>query len=180
MRLGDKNALPVLEYIFHRIETSLNGSPVILPIDEAWVALDHPVFRDKIREWLKVMRKNNVCIGLATQSVSDAAQSGIIDVIAETCQTKIFGANPAAFDESSRKFYAALGLNDKQIKIIAGLTPKRDYYVVQPHGKRVIELGIGPYALRWLGVSSKEDVNALRKLILDRPQDWISIWEYVR
>lgn len=177
MNLGDKNALPVLEYIFHRIETSLDGAPVILPIDEAWIALQHPVFRDKIREWLKVMRKNNVCIGLATQSVSDAAQSGILDVIAETCQTKIFGANPSACDESSRKFYVALGLNQSQIKIIAGLTPKRDYYVVQPHGKRVIQLGVGPYALRWLGVSSKEDLNRLRQLILDRPEDWISIWE---
>ena len=179
MNLGDKNALPVLEYIFHRIETTLVGTglPAILPIDEAWLALQHPVFREKIRTWLKVMRRENVCIGLATQSVSDAANSGILDVIAETCQTKIFGANPSASDDSSKKFYVALGLNDKQIKIIASLTPKRDYYVVQPHGKRVIQLGIGPYALKWLGVSAREDLNRLRQLIKDQPNDWRSIWE---
>lgn len=177
MNLGDKNALPVLEYIFHRIETSLDGSPAILPIDEAWLALQHPAFREKIREWLKVMRKNNVAVGLATQSISDAAQSGILDVIAETCQTKIFGANPSAGDDSSSRFYKALGINDKQIRIISSLTPKRDYYIVQPHGKRVIELGVGALAMRWLGVSSKEAVKSLRKLIADRPSDWKTIWE---
>lgn len=177
MNLGDKNALPVLTYIFHRIELELDGSPGLLLLDEAWIALQHPVFREKIKEWLKVFRKANVAVGLATQSISDAARSGILDVIAETCQTKFFLANPSATDESSREFYRSLGLNPRQIEIIGSLTPKRDYYVVSPNGKRSFQLGLGPVSLRWLGVSGKEDIQKLKNLITDCPQTWNQIWE---
>ena len=88
MSLGDKNLIPVLTYLFHRIETSLDGTPTILVLDEAWIMLGHPIFREKIREWLKVMRKANCAVILATQSLSDAKNSGILDVLAESCPTK--------------------------------------------------------------------------------------------
>lgn len=39
MNLGDKNLIPVLTYLFHRIETSLDGTPTILVLDEAWIML---------------------------------------------------------------------------------------------------------------------------------------------
>jgi type IV secretion system protein VirB4 len=175
MELGDKNALPVLEYLFHRIETTLDGSLAMLSIDEAWMALQHPVFREKIREWLKVFRKANVSVGLATQSISDAASSGILDVLMEACPTKIFLANPSATTEASSKFYRQLGLSDKQIAIIAHLVPKRDYYFTQPTGKRVINLGLGPQSLCWLGVSSKDDVRAL-KTLKSTNSDWRQKW----
>ncbi|AQX22517.1 MULTISPECIES: hypothetical protein [unclassified Bartonella] len=47
MKLGDKNALPVLLYLFRRFEKSLKGQPSILSLDEAWIMLGHPVFREK-------------------------------------------------------------------------------------------------------------------------------------
>lgn len=56
-------------------------SPSLIVLDEAWLMLGHPVFRDKIREWLKVLRKANCAVILATQSISDAERSGIIDVL---------------------------------------------------------------------------------------------------
>ena len=46
--------------------------------------LGHPAFREKIREWLKTMRKANCFVFMATQSLSDASRSGILDVIAES------------------------------------------------------------------------------------------------
>ncbi|MDR4471010.1 MAG: conjugal transfer protein TrbE, partial [Nitrospira sp.] len=57
MGLGDKYALPTLLYLFRRIERSLQGQPSAIIVDEAWLLLGHPVIRDKIREWLKVLRK---------------------------------------------------------------------------------------------------------------------------
>ena len=96
MNLGEENLLPVLLYIFHRIESSLQGQPTMLILDEAWVMLGNPVFRAKIREWLKVMRKNNCVVVLATQSLSDAMKSGIMDVLVESCPTKMLLANHEA------------------------------------------------------------------------------------
>jgi type IV secretion system protein VirB4 len=90
MNLGEKNLVPVLTYLFHRIEKALDGSPTLLLLDEAWIMLGHSVFRAKIREWLKVMRKANCAVVLATQSLSDAKTSGILDVLSESCLTKIF------------------------------------------------------------------------------------------
>ncbi|MBO9463173.1 DUF87 domain-containing protein [Labrenzia sp. R5_0] len=56
MNMGDRNLIPVLLYMFRRIEKRLTGEPSLLILDEAWLMLGHPVFRDKIREWLKVRR----------------------------------------------------------------------------------------------------------------------------
>ncbi len=56
--------LPVLTYLFHRLEARFTGRPTLLILDEAWVYLDNPLFAARIREWLKVLRKKNVCCGL--------------------------------------------------------------------------------------------------------------------
>ena len=101
MNLGEKYALPVLLYLFRRIERSLHGQPAAIILDEAWLMLGHPVFRAKIREWLKVLRKANCLVLMATQSLSDAANSGILDVIVESTATKIFLPNVYARDEDT-------------------------------------------------------------------------------
>ncbi|TIU87212.1 MAG: conjugal transfer protein TrbE, partial [Mesorhizobium sp.] len=46
--------LPVLTYLFHRLEERFDGRPTLLMLDEAWVYLDNPLFAARIREWLKV------------------------------------------------------------------------------------------------------------------------------
>ena len=81
MNMGERNLVPVLLYLFRRIEKRLTGAPSLIVLDEAWLMLGHPTFRDKIREWLKVLRKANCAVLLATQSISDAERSGIIDVL---------------------------------------------------------------------------------------------------
>ncbi len=61
MAMGDpKIVLPVLLYLFRRIERSLHGQPAVIVMDEAWLLLAHPVFSAKIREWLKIMRKRSL------------------------------------------------------------------------------------------------------------------------
>ena len=152
--------MPVLTYLFRRIEKALDGSPTILVLDEAWIMLGHPVFRAKIREWLKVMRKANCAVILATQSLSDARNSGILDVLTESCPTKIFLPNGSAEDEAQRELYVGMGLNDKQLSIIRNSEPKRDYYIVSPQGRRKVQLGLKPKALAFVGASDKESSPA--------------------
>lgn len=164
MNLGDKNLIPILTYLFHRIETSLDGTPTILVLDEAWIMLGHPVFRAKIREWLKVMRKANCAVILATQSLSDAKNSGILDVLAESCPTKIFLPNITATQEAQRELYVGMGLNETQINIIARATPKRDYYVASPLGRRQVQLALGPKTLAFVGSSDKESIARIQEL----------------
>src|SRR5260364_267498 len=59
MEMGEKYATPVLLYLFHCIERNLDGAPTLLVLDEAWLMLRHPLFQEKIRAWLKTLRKAN-------------------------------------------------------------------------------------------------------------------------
>ena len=182
MAMGERNLIPVLLYLFRRFERSLHGQPAYLLLDEAWIMLGHPVFRAKIREWLKVLRKANCAVVLATQSLSDAARSGILDVLIESCPTKIFLPNEEATTAGTaehpgpRDLYEAMGLNETQIEIIRSATKKRHYYLVSPEGRRLFDLGLGPIALSFAGVSSKEQIAHLRGLASRVGVRWPLAW----
>jgi type IV secretion system protein TrbE len=163
MNLAPKYGLPVLLYLFRRLERSLHGQPAAIFLDEAWIMLGHAVFRDKIREWLKVMPKANCVVLVATQSLSDSVNSGILDVIIESTATKIFLPNAFAPEEDATALYRRSGLNERQIEIIAGSVPKRDYYYVSERGRRLYELALGPLALSFVGVSDKDSVAEVKK-----------------
>ncbi len=176
MDLGEPALMPVLLYLFNRIERRLTGAPSLIILDEAWMMLGHPAFRDKIRSWLKVLRKANCAVIMATQSLSDAARSGIIDVLTESCPTKILLPNSEAREDNSREFYTNLGLNERQIEILSGATPKREYYMLSPEGRRLFDMELGPVSLAFTGASGPEDVARVRELNNAHGSSWITQW----
>lgn len=173
MNLDRKYCLPILMYLFRRIEKALDGSPAIVTLDEAWIMLGDDVFKAKIREWLKVFRKKNCSVVLATQSLSDASNSGILDVINESCLTKIYLPNVTAREEDTSAIYKRLGLNTRQIEIIATAIPKRQYYYVSPYGRRLFELALGQFTLAFVAVSDPESLTYIRGLREDFGDKWI-------
>jgi type IV secretion/conjugal transfer VirB4 family ATPase len=176
MNMGEKYALPTLLYLFRRIERSLTGQPAAIILDEAWLMLGHPVFRAKIREWLKVLRKANCLVLMATQSLSDAASSGILDVIVESTATKIFLPNVYARDEDTSALYRRMGLNTRQIEILATAEPKRQYYYVSENGRRLCDLALGPLALAFMGSTDKESVASIKRLEAKFGEGWVQAW----
>ena len=123
------------------------------------------------------MRKANCAVILATQSLSDAKNSGILDVLTESCPTKIFLANLTARQDAQAELYAGMGLNARQVEIIATATPKRDYYVVTPVGRRKVQLALGPVALAFVGASDKESLARIRELSAEYgPDNWQEHW----
>ena len=180
MNLGEKAVVAVLLYLFHRVEKRLDGSPTLVPLDEAWVYLKHPLFRERIREWLKTLRKYNGCVLLATQNLSDIFNSPIRDVVLETCPTKILLPNAEAGNPASRQFYDLVGLNEREIDIIQKSLPKRQYYVVSPAGRRLIALGLGKVALSFVGVSSREERKAAADVMEAAGDRWVTEWLRLR
>lgn len=176
MGMGDRNLVPVLLYLFRRIEKRLTGAPSLIIVDEAWLMLGHWVFREKIREWLKVLRKANCAVVLATQSISDAIGSGIIDVLKESCPTKICLPNGAAKENGTREFYEQLGFTDRQIDIVAAATPKRDYYVSSPDGRRLFDMVLGPITLSFVGASGRDDIEQIKNLRETYGENWTVHW----
>jgi hypothetical protein len=109
---------PVLTYLFHRLDERFDGRPTLLVLDEAWIFLDHPLFAARIREWLKTLRKKNVAVLFATQSLADIADSSIAPAIIESCPQRILLPNDRAIEPQSRAAYERFGLNDRQIELV--------------------------------------------------------------
>jgi len=167
----------VLAYLFHRLEKRFDGKPTVLVLDEAWIFFDNPIFAAKIREWLKVLRKANVSVIFATQSLSDIVNSPIATALIESCPTRIFLPNDKALEESTAEIYRRFGLNDRQIRILALAQPKRQYYYQSPMGNRLFELGLGPLALAYCAAGSKEDQRAIKSLLAEHGKEGFNaVW----
>ncbi|BBE36114.1 conjugal transfer protein TrbE [Sphingosinicella microcystinivorans] len=158
---------PVLTYLFHRLEDRFTGRPTLLILDEAWVFLDHPVFAARIREWLKVLRKKNVSVVFATQSLADIAESTIAPAIIESCPQRIFLPNDRAIEPQSQAAYARFGLNGRQIELVSRAVPKRQYCLQSARGNRLFELGLGPIALAVCGASDPESQKRIDAVLAE-------------
>jgi type IV secretion system protein TrbE len=180
LTLDDKVAVPVLLYLFHRIEQRLDGSPTLIEIDEAWMALMHSLFGARINQWLLTLRKQNAAVVLATQSPSQLAQLSNRHTVVDSCPTRIYLPNPDAATTAQESLYRDLGLNDREIAIIQGAIAKRHYYVKSSAGSRLFELGLGPVALSFLaapsGSSMEETRRHLEVLIALHGDDWPAVW----
>ena len=182
MALKDIASIPAILHIFRKFKRQLKGQPALLIIDEAWVAFGSPLMSEKLREALKEFRK--LCCGviMATQSLSDAVRSGLINVLIESCPYKICLPNAEAAVTGTpehpgpRDLYQAFGFNEVQIDIIRYATPKRHLYISCPEGNRLIDLGLGPTALAFCGVSDPKDLARIDALRRQHGGDWPHAW----
>jgi len=180
LALDDRVAIPVLLYLFHRIEQRLDGRPTLIEIDEAWMALMHSLFGARVNQWLLTLRKQNAAVVLATQSPSQLTQLANRDTVVDSCPTRIYLPNPDAGTRAQEGLYRDLGLNDREIAIIASGRAKHDYYLKSTAGSRMFELGLGPAALAFLAPPAGQSLEATRRhldgLIASHGQDWPAVW----
>jgi len=177
MGKGTAALVPAFFYLFRRVEQLFTGAPTLVVIDEFWQYLADPVFARWIQSALKTVRKKNVFIVFATQGVADVSQNPLLQsTILSTCPTKIFLADPEATTPDMAKRYGqdpdngtGLGLTRTEIRDIAGMTKKRDYYLRSSEGRRVFTLGLGPAQLTFCGMSSSADQHFLDRMVATRP-----------
>lgn len=175
MEHGPRLVVPTLLYLFRRLHQRLDGSPTLIILDEGWTFLDHPRFSDRIRLWLKELRKLNAVVVFATQSLADFPQSSLRPVLVESTATKIFLPNPLARSESA-PLYQALGLNERQLALISGARPKLEYYVTSDDGNRLMRVELGPVGLAFCGAGSQREINAIRNLHREHGSLWPAVW----
>ena len=133
--LKDKASLgPVLSYIFHRINLSLDGTPSMIVLDEAWALIDNPIFAPRIKDWLKVLRKLNTFVVFATQSVEDASKSQISDTLIQQTATQIFLPNLKATDVYKKSFM----LSEREYQLIKTTDPGTRYFLIKQGNDAVV------------------------------------------
>lgn len=133
--LKDKASLgPALSYVFHRINLSLDGSPSMIVLDEAWALIDNPVFAPKIKDWLKVLRKLNTFVVFATQSVEDASKSSISDTLIQQTATQIFLPNLKA----TEVYRSVFMLSEREFDLIKTTDPGSRYFLIKQGNDSVV------------------------------------------
>jgi type IV secretion system protein VirB4 len=168
--------LAVLHYLFARFDERFDGAPTLLILDESWLFLDDPVFAARIRQWLKTLRKKNVSVIFATQSLADIKDSSIAPAIIESCASRIFLPNPQATEPQIRTIYEGFGLNSRQIEIVATAEPKRDYYYQSRLGNRLFDLDLGPVTLAFAGAATPEDQRNMDRVLDADAPGFTSAW----
>ena len=141
---------PLLFYILHRANASIydraqHATPKLFVFDEAWRFFRNPTTRAYIVEALKTWRKRNAAMILATQSGDDLLREEMLSVIAESCFTKIFLANPGMDATVYREVFH---LNETEAHSIARLVPKQQFLLKRPDLAKVLNLHVDPEALR--------------------------------
>lgn len=176
--LANKGCLiPVLLYLFHRIQISLDGTPTMIILDEAWALIDNKVFAGKIKDWLKTLRKLNGFVVFATQSVEDAVNSDISDTLIQQTATQIFLPNPKATEPYRKAFM----LSEREFNLLKNTDPSTRYFLVK-QGKDVVVARIdlsGMDDIIHVLSGRAETVGLLdeiRAQVGDDPEAWLPIF----
>lgn len=176
--LKDKSSLgPVLLYLFHRIQTSLDGSPTMIVLDEAWALIGNPIFAPKIKDWLKVLRKLNTFVVFATQSVEDAAKSSISDTLVQQTSTQIFLPNLKA----TTLYREVFMLSEREFSLVKTTDPSSRFFLVKQDNDGVIariDLGGMDEVIRVLSarIDTVLIMDQAMEEVGENPDDWLPLF----
>ena len=179
--MSDRVLVPALTYLFRRVEESLDGSPTLIVIEEAWAALMHGRFADRLRQWLLTLRKRNAAVVVVAHSPAQF-RDGVkgAQLLVESCPTRIFLPNPDAAEPDTAALYRWLGLNEAEVARLARARKKRDYYVRSPSGARMFDLALGRLEMAFLGTlpgrSADETVRESARLAETEGERWPAEW----
>jgi type IV secretion/conjugal transfer VirB4 family ATPase len=159
---------PLLFYVLHRASNEI-GDPKQLGtfktflLDEAWLFIRNETIRNYVTQAQKTWRKNNAAMLLATQSIKELATSGMLTVVAESCPTKIFLANP---DMDAQVYREAFGLNDTELDLIGSLVPPGQMLIRKPTGSKKVHLNVDSLSY-WMATNNAKD-NLLKQEYFER------------
>jgi type IV secretory pathway VirB4 component len=116
-----------------RAQSSSKSRPVQVVVETPRASRNYVVSAQKT--W----RKHNAAMIVATQSVTELQESGMLQIVSESCPTKIFLANP----EMDRDVYReAFHLNDTELDLIAGLVPPGQMPIRKAQSSKKVRLNV--------------------------------------
>jgi type IV secretion system protein VirB4 len=122
-------------------------------LDEAWLFIRNETIRNYVVQAQKTWRKHNAAMLLATQSLKELEESGMLHIVSESCPTKIFLANP----EMDRDLYReAFHLNDTELELIAGLVPPGQMLIRKAQSSKKVQLNVDSVS-HWMATNNARD-----------------------
>jgi hypothetical protein len=149
---------PLLFYVLHRASNEITdpgklGTFKIFLMDEAWLFIRNETIRQYIVQAQKTWRKHNAAMILSTQSIKELEESGMLQIVAESCPTKIFLANP---EMDCKVYHEAFHLNDTELELIAGLVPPGQMLIRKAQSSKKVHLNVDSVS-HWMATNNARD-----------------------
>jgi type IV secretion system protein TrbE len=149
---------PLLFYVLHRASSEIAdpknlATLKIFLLDEAWLFIRNETIRSYVVQAQKTWRKLNGAMILATQSLKELQESDMLRIVAESCPTKIFLANPEMDHEVYRE---AFHLNDTELELIAGLVPPGQMLIRKAQCSKKVQLNVDSVS-HWTATNNARD-----------------------
>ncbi|MGJ0620488.1 MAG: VirB4 family type IV secretion/conjugal transfer ATPase [Methylocystis sp.] len=167
-----------LGYIFHRIEAMMDGTPMMLFIDEGWKILSDDKFASFLNDKLKTIRKLNGIVGFGTQSAKDIVNSPMGHTLLEQTPTNIFFPNAKA-DHGS--YIDGFKLSEREFEWVLNTHPDSRQFLIKHDQDSVIarlDLGDMPDFVKVLSgnVETVAECEDVRSRVGDDPRAWIPVF----
>jgi type IV secretion system protein VirB4 len=178
----DEVRTPLILYLFHRIESLIDGRRIPIFLDEFWKLLGDPAFEDLIQNKLVTIRKQDGFLVMFTQSPAQVLRSPVAYAVIGQTATKIFLPNP----EASREDYVdGFKLSVREWEIVRSLPEKsRQFLVKQGANSVVCELNLRGLDDELAVLSGNSDTSALAERLVAQhgtdPAVWLPLFHQQR
>lgn len=179
---NDDTRTPTVMYLFHRIESLIDGRRIPIFLDEFWRLLDDPAFEDLAQNKLVTMRKQDGFLVMFTQSPAQVLKSKIAYAVIGQTATKIFLPNPEADHDD---YVNGFKLTEREYEIVKGLGEKsRRFLIKQGDSSVVAELNLRGFDDEMAVLSGNTATsNLVEKLVAElgeNPEDWLPEFHRIR
>lgn len=173
--MADVNiASPIIAYLLHRVMLTLDGSPTIIVLDEAWELLDNPVFASRLGGWLEMLRSRNTMVIMATEKPDDALHSRLSPTIMEQLASQIYLPNQQIMADEYMEIFGLTGSECRMVGLMENY--KRQFMLKRGVESIVLEMNLSklPHLLPILSA----DVDSLKRMdkLLQQYGQHPSLW----
>ena len=119
--------IPVVNYLLHRIENSLDGSPSIIVLNEAWEMIDNIILAPLITDFLVRMRQKNCVVIFTSGNIEHVASSALTAEIRKNISTEIFMPNR----EPHECYSSAFELNGEEMEIVKMMEEDEHHFLLK-------------------------------------------------
>ncbi len=171
---NDETRTPTIMYLFHRIESLIDGRRIPIFMDEFWKLLNDEAFQDLAQNKLVTIRKQDGFLVMFTQSPKQVLKSPIAYAIIGQTATKIFLPNP----EADRDDYVnGFKLTQREYEIVKSLGEKsRRFLIKQGQNSVVAELNLRGFDDELAVLSGNTATSLLAEKLVSELGDDPAVW----
>ncbi len=166
--------IPIVNYLLHKIESSLDGKPTIIVLDEAWQLLDNVVMAPKFRDILLRLKEQNAVVILTAANAKELSHSSLFSDISKNIASNIYMP-----DRDCELYEETFSLAPEEIDVIKAMEVKDNNFLLKSGDDAVVgslKFNKRPEVAKLLA-PDEETIFVVKEVIeyskSDDPQKWL-------